>query len=161
MKKLIAALAVCVGPAAFAAGEQQKQDEQQQQKEQQAPSASQREGPELFEATELNLQKRLEGDEGTGGSGEQQEKLYQSSRAFDLRGTLGKASGDSITVQRKDLPPVELEVSERTEVLLDGKSVEPNELPEGAQVRAKFQVSGDDILAVHIDAKSSGAKKSE
>jgi hypothetical protein len=155
MKKLIAALALCVGTAAFATDEQKqnKQDKQAQQ----APSANQIEGPELLEATDLNLQDKLDKDKGVGGSAGQDAKLYKADQAFDLKGTLGKASGNSITLQRQDLPSVDLDVSEKTVVMLDGKRTQVDQLPEGAQARVKFQLNNDDILAVRIEAKSTGA----
>jgi hypothetical protein len=51
-------------------------------------------------------------------------------------------------------------VRDQTTVLLDGKKVAVGDIPEGAQVRASFQIDGDDAVALEIKATSpKGTKK--
>lgn len=188
MKKLFAALAVCVSTVAFANNAQ-------------APSAQQRkEGPKLLEATDLRSQKpgsstkRAEAKaakmdalalaEATGGSGQdnrtlgektkdalglsqkdkeqkqteeqtKNEALFKTSQAFNLSGTVKSASDKGLKLERAGgLPEADLEVRDQTVVMLDGKRVKADAIPEGASVRAKFNLDGSDLVAVHIDAKS-------
>ena len=65
-----------------------------------------------------------------------------------------------ITLARQGLPDADLDVRDQTKVMLDGKKVELKAIPEGAQVRAKFQLEGEQPVAVEINAKSpKGTKK--
>ncbi|XXF77665.1 hypothetical protein P2318_32125 [Myxococcaceae bacterium GXIMD 01537] len=84
---------------------------------------------------------------------------YKAAEAFDIQGTLRSASDDDITLNRQGLPEAELDVRRNTVVQLDGKTVKANELPAGAQVRAKFQLDGDDIVAVRVEAQSPAKAK--
>ncbi len=77
---------------------------------------------------------------------------YRVTQAFDLSGTVKSPGHTSFTVLREGLPPAELHVREGTRVLLDGREVKATQLPEGAQVRAKFQLEGDQAVALRIEA---------
>jgi len=76
-------------------------------------------------------------------------------QAFDLRGTVKSPSAAFLTVERPGLPAASLSVRDRTQVTLDGTPVEVKDLPEGAQVRAKFQLEGEEPVALRIEARSS------
>jgi hypothetical protein len=41
-------------------------------------------------------------------------------------------------------------------VTLDGKRVEAKELEEGMQIRAMFQLEGEETVALEVDARSAG-----
>lgn len=155
MKKLITTLALCVGTAAFA---QQKQD---------APSQHQTPSPEMekkmdtgIDATEVgpaigNTAKKAVGaqteDEGT----------FKMDKAMSLSGTMKDATADGVSIARQGLPDADLDVRDKTVLMLDGKKVKKtDEIPEGAQVRAKFQLEGQEAVALELRATSpKGAKK--
>jgi hypothetical protein len=148
MKKLLAALVLGLGTVA--AAQQAQQQPQQQQPQQQQPQGEQGRdistgidatevGPGLKEAVGLDTEK-----EGT----------FQTKQAYDLRGTLKSADSDDITIARQGLPNAGLEVRKETRVMLDGKRVEVDAIPEGTSVRVKFQLEEDDPVAVEIRATS-------
>ena len=76
-------------------------------------------------------------------------------QAFDLRGTVKSPSAAFLTVERPGLPAASLSVRDRTQVTLDGKPADVKDLPKGAQVRAKFQLEGEEPVALRIEARSS------
>ena len=82
---------------------------------------------------------------------------YRLTQAFDLSGTVKSPGATSFTVLREGMPPAELHVREATRVLLDGREVKATQLPEGAQVRAKFQLEGDQAVALRIEATAPGS----
>ena len=45
-----------------------------------------------------------------------------------------------------------MKVRDRTLVTLNGKRVDAKAIPEGVPVRARFQLEGDDTVAVEIEA---------
>jgi hypothetical protein len=152
MKKLIATLALCMGTAAFA---------------QQAPSKQQVPGPETekkmetgVDATEVgpaigNTAKKVVGaqteDEGT----------FKMDKAMSLSGTMKDATADGVSIARTGLPDADLDVRDKTVLMLDGKKVEKtDQIPEGSQVRAKFQLEGQEVVALELRATSpKGTKK--
>lgn len=75
-------------------------------------------------------------------------------QAYELRGTLQRPTAAFVTVERKGLPSASLNIRDRTQVLLDGKPVEVQDLPEGAQVRARFQLEGEEPVALRIEART-------
>ncbi|WP_338863094.1 hypothetical protein [Myxococcus stipitatus] len=151
MKTLITTLALCLGTAAFAQSEPEK-----------APSQTQVPGPNTRVHTGVNA-----ADVGRGINGGKKEaekapghdNTYNKKDALSLRGTVKDADDNSIHLTRKDLPDAKLEVKDQTAVLLDGKKVRADQLPEGANVKARFQLDGDNIIAVDVRATSpKGAK---
>ncbi|WP_241758945.1 hypothetical protein [Pyxidicoccus parkwayensis] len=155
MKKLVATLALCIGTAAFA---QQKQD---------APSQHQVPSPETekkmetgVDATEVgpaigNTAKKVVGaqteDEGT----------FKMDKAMSLSGTMKDATADGVSIARTGLPDADLDVRDKTVLMLDGKKVEKtDQIPEGSAIRAKFQLEGQEAVALELRATSpKGAKK--
>ena len=85
------------------------------------------------------------------------QNLYQRSMAFEIQGTVSKKSGNSVTIARPNLPAADLKLSDQTEITLNGQKVNANALSEGTPVRARFQLSGDQPVAVSIDAQPSGS----
>ena len=83
-----------------------------------------------------------------------QEGTFTASKAFSARGTLKNTGGGAVTIVREGLPDADLDVRPETIVMLDGKKVESSSIPEGAQVRAKFQLEGGEAVAVELNATS-------
>lgn len=79
---------------------------------------------------------------------------FKQDKAFTLNGTLEKAGSEELTVARQGLPPAVLDVRNETKVMLDGKKAKASDLKEGAEIKAHFQLEGEETVAVHIDAKS-------
>jgi len=82
------------------------------------------------------------------------EGTFKLDKAFSARGTLKNTGGGGVTLVRPGLPDANLDVRPETIVKLDGKKVESNAIPEGAAVRARFQLEGEEIVAVELNATS-------
>jgi hypothetical protein len=175
MKKLIAALALCVGTAAFAHDTQDKAQKAQQEQSEKKRDAtqvftqqpgdsikeSQRKAEEGVDATEVGPAIGKAAKDATGIQTES-EGTFKVAQAFTLTGTLKDATLEGVTIERRGLPAADLDVREKTVVWLDGKKVKDvDALPEGAQVRAKFQLEGQDIVAVELRATSVGKSKAK
>jgi hypothetical protein len=156
MKKLIATLALCIGTAAFA------QDAKQEQ-----PSKKQVPGPEVEKKLDTGIDATEVGP-GIGGAAKdvvgaqtESEGTFKMEHALNLRGTMKDATADGVSIARPGLPDADLDVREKTVLMLDGKKVDKtDQIPEGANVRAKFQLEGQEVVALELRATSpKGAKK--
>jgi hypothetical protein len=78
--------------------------------------------------------------------------LFEGKNNFDVKGKVQHASNDKITIQRDDLPEVTLHVSPNTKVEVDGKHSSAQQLKQGQDVRASFNLRGDKPEAVEIKA---------
>ncbi|MFP2911507.1 hypothetical protein ACLESD_42075 [Pyxidicoccus sp. 3LFB2] len=156
MKKLIATLALCMGTAAFA---QDAKPEQPSKKQIPAPEVEKKLDTGV-DATEVgpgigNTAKKVVGaqteDEGT----------FKMEHAMNLKGTMKDATADGVSIARPGLPVADLDVRDKTVLMLDGKKIEKtDQIPEGAQVRAKFQLEGQEVVALELRATSpKGVKK--
>ncbi len=168
MKKLIAALAICVGTAAFAqemttSDKAQKEQEAQQPKKHATQAFSQKPGESIQEseqATNKGLDASQVGpkisEEAKKVTGTQTESAdtFKTAQAFSLTGTLKDKTTGGVAIERPGLPTADLDIRDKTALWLDGKKVSKDALPEGAQVRAKFQLEGHDIVAVELHATS-------
>jgi hypothetical protein len=162
MKKLMAVLVFTLGTAAFA-----QQDDANKNKNTQAMEEQKRnEGRQIgtgIDATEVD--KGVKDAVGTAkdavGIDSAKDGTFKKDKAFTMNGTLKGAAFDGITLARQGLPDADLDVRKETQVMLDGKKVELNAIPEGAQVRARFQLEGEEIVAVELNATTpkGGAKK--
>jgi hypothetical protein len=172
MKKLIAALAICVGTAAFANETPDKAQQAQQEQNTKQRDATQvftqqpgdsikeaqRDAEEGIDATKVGPAIGQAAKDITGIQTES-EGTFKVAQSFNMRGTLKDKTMEGVTIERQGLPPADLDVRNETAVWLDGKkikSVDP--IPEGAQVRAKFQVEGQDVVAVELRATSMSKK---
>ncbi|QSQ12456.1 hypothetical protein [Myxococcus landrumensis] len=146
MKTLITTLALCLGTAALAQSEPEK-----------APSQTQVPGPSTRVHTGVNA---ADVGRGINGGKKEAEKVpghdntYNKKDALSLKGTLKEADDDSVSMTRKNLPDAKLEVKDQTVVLLDGKKVRADEIPEGSELKVRFQLDGDNIVAVEVRATS-------
>lgn len=75
-------------------------------------------------------------------------------QAYSMEGTVSKTSGSSVNLVRRGLPTAELAVRAGTAVTLDGHASAVKDLPEGASVRADFQLDGAQPVAVRVVASS-------
>ncbi len=162
MKKLLTALVFTLGTAALAQSDANQNTRAQQQDERNDASRVDT----GIQATDV-----LPGLSGSQAQKQNQNQgrtqtdasLMNQANAFSLNGTLKKADmdGDGVTLARaqQNLPDVELDVRDQTVVMLDGKKVALRDIPEGAQVRARFQIDGDDAVAVELNASTKGMVK--
>jgi hypothetical protein len=166
MKKLIAALALCVGTAAFANNTDEKVQKEQAQptRTKEGPSQfvqkpgdsikeAQRDAEKGVDATEVGPAVGKAAKDVTGMQTES-EGTFKTAQAFSLTGTIKDKTMEGVTIERKGLPAADLDIRDKTAVWLDGKKVNKDALVEGAQVRAKFQLEGQDIVAVELKATS-------
>lgn len=86
--------------------------------------------------------------------------FYDAKNAYEVKGTVTETDDDDITLRREGLPRIELEVSNsHTKITLDGKEAKLRDLSPGTEVRASFQIDGDDIVAITLEGKSGGGSK--
>jgi hypothetical protein len=157
MKKLLAALVLTLSTAALAQSDVNSKAEQENQRNDNTRMK-----------TGIDSTKVLPSLSGAKSEAKQADiNLMNKAHAFNVNGTLTKASSGELTLSRQNdkLPDVKLDVRDQTQVMLDGKKVAVNDIPEGAQVRARFQLDGDDAVALDVNATSpkgvaGGAKKS-
>lgn len=159
MKKLIVAAVMCLGTAAFA----QDTTGTPEHPAPSAPSAQQHNGPSTgWQAQDVgpainDTAKKIVGKDTSKDQADAANKtgVWKEKDAYSLEGTVKAKDNDDVTLARKDtLPEVKLEVRDQTKVTLDGKAVKASALPEGASVRAKFQLEGDDSIALELKATS-------
>lgn len=95
--------------------------------------------------------------------GSQQVEIFRNKDNFEIRGTVSSVdpTQNRITVQRENLPPVELQVAQGTEIKMDGRASSLQALEPGAEVRARFNVAQDQPIAISLDAKRSRQMKKE
>ncbi len=168
MKKLLAALVLCAGTA-FAAEDTKVQDDKA------ANQAKTQEGRRIstgIDATEVgpgiaNTAKDAVGaaKEAVGAAKEtvgldtNKDGTFKTAQAFSIKGNIKNLAGGGVTIVREGLPDADLDVRKETLVMLDGKKVELRAIPEGAPVNARFQLEGEEVVAVELRAKSTGLKK--
>jgi hypothetical protein len=93
---------------------------------------------------------------GTTGAGAQAEKkhpVFEGKKNFDVDGKVAEVSPTTITIQRNELPSAKLHVSKDTKVEVDGKKASVQELKRGQDVKASFNLQGDQVQAVEIKAQ--------
>lgn len=156
MKKLLATLVITLGTAALA---QSDVDTKAQQENKRNDTTRVETG---VEATDVlpglsGSKAQQQQSQASGTQKSSDAAVMNKAHAFKITGTLKKDSDrDEITLSRQNqnLPDVDLDVRDQTQVMLDGKKVAVGDIPEGAQVRASFQLVEDDAVAVEINATS-------
>lgn len=78
-----------------------------------------------------------------------------SSPNYDIEGRISSVSGDSVTITREDagLPAAELSIASNTKIELDGNTASAQQLREGQQVRAKFNLQREQPVALELSAE--------
>lgn len=161
MKKLLAALVITLGTVAVAQTEEPKQDPNSPAMQEQKRNEGRNLGTGV-DATDVD--KKI-GDVAKDakevvGIDSPKEGTFKKDKAFTMKGTLKGAAFDGITLAREGLPNADLDVRKETQVMLDGKKVEVNAIPEGAPVSVRFQLEGEEIVAVELKATTpKGSKK--
>ncbi len=158
MKKLLAALVLSLGTAAVAQQDNPQNTQAQQEQKRNEKSRVQT-GIDASEVkpgatTGVDATEVGPGVRDVAGIDTAKEGTFKREHAFDVRGTMKGAALDGITLARQGLPDADLDVRKQTKVTLDGKPVEVGAIPEGAPVRAKFQLEGQEPVAVEISATS-------
>lgn len=138
MRKILAAVVVLAGSAAFAQVDATEVGPAVKQEAKNIGSSAQQNAQELGRQAGFATE-----DQGT----------FKSAQAFNMKGTLQDAGKEEVTVQRKNLPPAVLDVRDQTAVYINGKKADASELKDGMDVKAKFQLEGEETVAVRIDAK--------
>jgi hypothetical protein len=95
----------------------------------------------------------------SGGSATQYPGTFKEDKAYKLKGTVELAGPRQISIAREGLPPVVLEVRDKSMIKLDGQMAKSEELPRGAEVNGRFQLEGDNPVAVKLEAKSKGLRR--
>jgi hypothetical protein len=109
--------------------------------------------------------KEQPGQEAMGGSGQMgmEDSIWnQKEQGFTVVGTLTEQDGNDLTISRPNLPPVEIEVRGRTQLNFPGRNVtyqNLEQLPIGSEVRARFQISGDEVIALSLEPAKGAQKK--
>jgi hypothetical protein len=86
----------------------------------------------------------------------EEEGTFSLKDAFSLNGLIKEGGRGEITIEREGLPEAVLDIRDQTVVTVDGQRVEAKELKEGMQIRAMFQLEGEETVALKVDAKSAG-----
>lgn len=149
MKKLMLAAALTLGGVAFAteaANDDLSKRPQERASDTSAKVDATEVGPAIGEAAKDVGQ--------TVGLETEKDGTFKVSKAFDIKGKLEDPSMGRVTIAREGLPDASLDLRDETIVMLDGKKVEASALPEGAEVRAKFQLEGKESVALKLEAKS-------
>jgi len=160
MKKLLAALVISLSTVAVAQTEEPKQDPNSKAMQEQKRN----EGRDLGTGIDAaDVDKKI-GDvakdaKDVVGIDSPKEGTFKKDKAFTMNGTLKGQAFDGITLAREGLPNADLDVRKETVVTLDGKKVDLKSIPEGAQVRASFQLEGEEIVAVELKATTPKATK--
>ena len=160
MKKLLAALVLTLGTVTVAQTEEPKQDPNSPAMQEQKRNEGRNLGTGIDAA---DVDKKI-GDvankaEDKLGIDSAKDGTFKKDKAFSMTGTLKGQAFDGITLARQGLPDADLDVRKETAVMLDGKKVDLKAIPEGAQVRASFQLEGEEIVAVELKATTPKATK--
>lgn len=156
MKKLLAALVLTLSTAALAQSDVNSKAQRENERNDTSRIKTGIDSTEVLPSLSGAKQEAKEADI----------NLMNKAHAFNVNGIVTKASSGELTLSRQNekLPDVKLDVRDQTQVMLDGKKVAVNDIPEGAQVRASFQLDGDNPVALNVHATSpkgvaGGAKK--
>ena len=143
MKKLLTAVMLFAAPAAFAQTDASDVESKMKENAQKVENAA-RGG-----TKQEREQKKLK----------EQAMFEKGSEAFEVDGTVRKVERNKITLSRKDLPDVKLEIEDQTKIQVDGQQVTAGQLKDrlrmGDQVQARFQLDGDEPVALELKAQKS------
>jgi hypothetical protein len=88
----------------------------------------------------------------------QAEQLFQGNvKTWDVKGTVSSVdmANHEITIKRdkEKLPDAQLSLVDSTKITMNGKQATLQDIQQGAEVRAEFQLAEDKPVAVKLDAK--------
>jgi hypothetical protein len=110
-------------------------------------------------ANERNEARGSTGMQARSDKAEKKHPLFEGKNNFDIEGKIQKASAQSITISREELPAAELKVSGNTKIELDGEQVSAQMLKPGQDVKASFNLNKDKAEAVEIKAEKTDMQK--
>lgn len=135
MKKILAAVMMLAGAAAYAQVDASEVGPKARQGAEDVGQEAKKVGKSAGAATE---------DQGT----------FKEAQAFAIKGDVKEGGRGEITLARKGLPDAVLDIRDQTKVTVDGKKAEAKDIKEGMKVDAKFQLEGEESVAVSVKAKS-------
>lgn len=96
-------------------------------------------------------------------SGMENAQVFQKAKNFKVEGTITSVDPTSgtMTLQRENLPPAELKIASDTKIEMDGKTASIQDLQPGSEVRAEFNLTENQPIAVSVDAKESKSQKKQ
>ncbi len=80
-------------------------------------------------------------------------EIFASGDHYKIDGSVAAVRRGTITIRRKGLPPADLQVARETKIELEGRPARLAQIRPGDEVRATFNVSGERLIAVAVDAK--------
>jgi hypothetical protein len=120
---------------------------------QQAAGEAQREMKEEKRETQQEMSETRREARQAAAEGEKKHPLFEGKSNFDVDGKIQKVSKSSITLQREGLPAATLNISKDTKIELDGEHASAQQLKQGQDVKASFNLKGDKAEAVEIKAE--------
>lgn len=81
-------------------------------------------------------------------------KQPSSSAAESLQGHVLQKEGDHVVLQVPERGRFTVYVTDKSEILVDGKKASLKRIPEGAEARASYEFEGKKRVATRIDATS-------
>jgi hypothetical protein len=85
--------------------------------------------------------------------------LSQDGGGYVVEGTVQTVELDEVRIARPGKPVAELDLRPETTILLDGRGATATELRPGQQIRATFELYGDDPVALRVEATSGAAAR--
>lgn len=104
----------------------------------------------------------MEGESQFGQQGQEQESQQQQQQAGEMGqrftevGTVTSSSENELTLRRESGEEVNLNLRDTTAITMDGRFVQADALPEGAEVRASYTMDGDNRVAESIEVLRAG-----
>ncbi|MFL5318943.1 MAG: hypothetical protein ACJ790_04745 [Myxococcaceae bacterium] len=81
-------------------------------------------------------------------------KELANAHHYMLRGTIADAGGSHVKVKRNGLPDASFDIRKESKVFLDGREVAAKYLPKGTDVVVKFNLDGNDAIALSVLANT-------
>lgn len=80
---------------------------------------------------------------------------------FTEVGTVTSASQDELTLRRQSGEEVSLDLTDTTAITMDGRFVQADALPEGAEVRASYTMDGENRVAESVEVLRAGQQQQQ
>lgn len=140
--------------AADATGAQMQQEAREAKGEaQQEAREAQTEMQQQQAETQREMQERKGEARTAAAEGEKKHPLFEGKNNFDVEGKIQKVSKNTLTLAREDLPPATLNISKDTKIELDGEQASMQQLKQGQDVKASFNLKGEKAEAIEIKAE--------
>lgn len=92
---------------------------------------------------------------------QQQEQAGEMGQRFTEVGTVTSSSGNELTLRRQSGEEVNIDLRDTTAITMDGRFVQAEALPEGAEVRASYTMDGDNRVAESIEVLSADQQQNQ